>query len=72
MATIKSNLKPILESRGLSIREVAREIDYRFESVRQLYNDETKKFPKELLERLCEYLNVTPGEILELEKDPSD
>lgn len=63
---VNSNLKQILDERGLSIRQVARDIEYRLESVRQLYNNETERYPRELLTKLCEYLKVTPGDILSI------
>jgi DNA-binding Xre family transcriptional regulator len=72
MEIINSNLKQILDERKLSIRQVARDIDYRFDSVRQLYNNENKNYPRELLTKLCTYLNVTPGEILIIEKEQSE
>lgn len=61
---VKSNLKKLLDERELSIRQVARDIEYRLESVRQLYHDELERYPRELLSKLCVYLNVTPGEII--------
>lgn len=72
MTNVKSNLKQILDQRELSIRQVARDIEYRFDSVRQLYNDENKNYPRELLSKLCTYLNVTPGDILILENDVNE
>lgn len=63
---IRSNLRSIAESRGLSIREIARDIDYRFESVRQMYNDEMERYPRDLLAKLCVYFNVTAAELLTL------
>lgn len=69
MAGIHSNLKNILDERGLPIRQVARDIDYRFESVRQLYNNENKTYPRELIAKLCAYLEVTPGELLYFEDE---
>lgn len=72
MAIIRSNLKKILDERDLSIRQVARDIDYRFESVRQLYNDENKSYPKELLSKICDYLDITPGDLLYLDKNNPD
>jgi DNA-binding Xre family transcriptional regulator len=72
MAIVKSNLKQILDQRELSIRQVARDIDYRFDSVRQLYNNENKNYPRELLTKLCTYLNVTPGDLLRIEKEQSE
>lgn len=66
---VKSNLKKILDERQLSIRQVAKDINHRPESVRQLYNDELERYPRDLLTKLCTYLNVTPGELLIIEKD---
>lgn len=72
MGIINSNLKQLLDERELSIRQVAKDIEYRFDSVRQLYNNENKNYPRELLAKLCEYLDVTPGEILYFKKDDPD
>ncbi|WP_328586955.1 helix-turn-helix domain-containing protein [Paenibacillus tuaregi] len=49
------------------MREIARDIDYRFESVRSMYNDETERYPRELLAKLCVYFNVGIGELLTLQ-----
>lgn len=69
---IKSNLKNIADGRGLSALQISKDIDYRYESVRVMYNDTAKHYPKELLLRLCKQLNVTPGDliIVEDEKEP--
>jgi DNA-binding Xre family transcriptional regulator len=67
---VRSNLKKILDDRSMSIRQVSRDIEYRFDSVRQMYNDENKTYPRELITKLCKYLDVTPGELIILEEDP--
>jgi DNA-binding Xre family transcriptional regulator len=72
MANVNSNLKQILDERELSIRQVARGIDYRFDSVRRMYNNENKTYPRELLSKLCTYLKVTPGELLIIEIEDPD
>jgi transcriptional regulator with XRE-family HTH domain len=61
---VRSNLRALAEARGVSIREIARDIDYRFESVRALYNDETERYPRDLLAKLCGYFGVGIGELL--------
>lgn len=66
---VHSNLKQILDERNLSIRKVSHDIDYRFGTVRQMYNDETKHYPEELLSKLCEYLNVEIKDLLVLRED---
>ncbi|MEV3516667.1 helix-turn-helix transcriptional regulator, partial [Paenibacillus larvae] len=66
---IHSNLKSIADKNGRSIRQIAKDIDYRFESIRQLYNNESKHYPKELLTKLCNYFNCEIGELLVLKED---
>lgn len=61
---VHSNLKAILDERELSVRKVARDIDYPFESVRILYNDQSERYPRELLSRLCNYLGAPLNQIL--------
>lgn len=63
---IRSNLKALTDARGVSIRQLAQDIGYRFESVRQLYNDEMERYPRDLLAKLCAYFGVTAAEILTL------
>ena len=65
---VHSNLKAIMDERGLSVRQVSRDIDYPFESVRILYNDASERYPRELLSRLCNYLDVSVHRLL-IEKD---
>ena len=69
MGRVKSNLKTLADGRGKSIRQVAKEIDYRFESVRQMYNDESKQFPRDLLDRLCTYFSCSISDLLEYVED---
>ncbi|CAM4469711.1 helix-turn-helix domain-containing protein [Paenibacillus xylanexedens] len=63
---IKSNLKNILDSRGnnISIRELARELDCQFETIRRFYNDSMERYPRDVIDKLCKYLGVTPGELI--------
>lgn len=70
--SVKSNLQSILDARGISVLKLSKDIDYRYESVRQMYNDENKTFPRELLTRICKYLNVSPGELLIVEQEDPD
>jgi DNA-binding Xre family transcriptional regulator len=63
---IHSNLKAIADARSLTVRQIARDIDYRFESVRTMYNDEMERYPRDLLAKLCSYLDVGIDELLTL------
>jgi DNA-binding Xre family transcriptional regulator len=66
---IRSNLKTLADARGVSIREIARDIDYRFESVRSMYNDETERYPRDLLTKLCAYFDCGIAKLLTFEPD---
>lgn len=67
--TLRSNLKALADERGVSIREIARAIDYRFDSVRAMYNDEMERYPRDLLAKLCAYFGVTVAELLVVESE---
>lgn len=66
---LKSNLKEILKTREISIRKLSKDIDYRYETVRNLCNDELEQYPKELLFKICSYLDITLNELFTLEND---
>ncbi|GAB6669624.1 TPA: helix-turn-helix domain-containing protein [Bacillus cereus] len=66
---LRSNLKEVADERGISIRQLSREIDYAYEVVRRMYNDEMERYPRDLLGKLCSFLNVTPNDLLIIEQD---
>ncbi|ATO30452.1 hypothetical protein RA13_14075 [Bacillus atrophaeus] len=66
---IKSNLKPILDERKISIRQLSRDIDHEYPTVRKLYNDEMERYPRGLLDKVCTYLNIELHELLIFQKD---
>ncbi|WPP27682.1 helix-turn-helix transcriptional regulator [Bacillus subtilis] len=66
---IKSNLKPILDEKKISIRQLSRDIDHEYPTVRKLYNDEMERYPRELLGKVCTYLSIELHELLLFQKD---
>ncbi|MEC0396570.1 helix-turn-helix transcriptional regulator [Bacillus subtilis] len=66
---IKSNLKAILDERKISIRQLSRDIDHEYPTVRKLYNDEMERYPRELLVKVCTYLNIGLHELLIFQKN---
>jgi DNA-binding Xre family transcriptional regulator len=72
MVKVKSNLQPILDERKISVLKLSKDIEYRYESVRKMYNDEIEHFPKALILKICTYLNVTPGDLIIIENDNPD
>lgn len=63
---LKCNLKQILDARGISIRQLSIDIDYRFETVRLLVNNELERIPRELIYRICKHLNINISELFKI------
>jgi len=64
-----SNLKAILDARKMSIRELEAKSDLKFETLRRLYNDDTKQYQRDTIGRICEVLDVKIEELLILVDD---
>ncbi|SFL76167.1 Cro/C1-type HTH DNA-binding domain-containing protein [Paenibacillus sp. 1_12] len=71
MSVIRSNLKAVMENHDpkLSIRKLAKDIDYHFDSVRRMYKDEMVQYPRDLLLKLCLYFKVQPGQLIRIVED---
>ncbi|MGG0052822.1 helix-turn-helix domain-containing protein [Bacillus atrophaeus] len=70
---IKSNLKSLmnsLESEGkkISVRQLSNDIDHGFETVRKMYNDDMERFPRDLLDKLCNYFECSVDDLIKFEK----
>ena len=65
---VNSTLKSILDDRNLSIRKVAADTGIHFESFRRFYHNETERFPREILSKLCAYLEVDISDLIKLEE----
>ncbi|MET3658455.1 helix-turn-helix domain-containing protein [Sporosarcina psychrophila] len=61
-----SNLKAILDERNISIQQFARDTGLKFETLRRLYNDDTKQFQRDTIGRVCEVLDVGIDELIVL------
>lgn len=69
---VKSNLKKILDERNISIRQLASMTDLKFETLRRLYNDDTKQYQRDTIGRICEILEIKIGDILVLIEDGTE
>jgi DNA-binding Xre family transcriptional regulator len=71
MPGIHSNLKEIMQAHdpNLSIRKLAKDINYHFDSVRKMYKDEMVQYPRDLMLKLCKHFNVTPGQLIIIVED---
>ena len=65
---INSKLKSIIDERGLSIRKVAADTGINFESLRRFYNNDTERYSRDVLEKLCKYLNVDIPDLIQLDR----
>jgi len=61
-----SNLKALLDKRGISIRKFSEMTGLPFETLRRLYNDDTKQYQRDTVGRICEVLDVGINELLTL------
>jgi DNA-binding Xre family transcriptional regulator len=68
LKVVKSNLKPILDEKDISIRQLAKDTDLKFETLRRMYHDETKQYNKEMIAKVCEVLEVEISDLLILEE----
>lgn len=62
----KSNLKMILDEKGMSIRKCAEISGLKFETVRKMYNDDAKQYQRDSLGALCKALECEISDLLEL------
>lgn len=65
---IYCNLKELLLNKDISIRQLSQEINEPFESIRRLHNNDTTRYSKQILEKICDYLEVQIEDILKTEK----
>jgi hypothetical protein len=70
MPVIHSKLSVVMENHDpkLSIRQLAKDINYHFDSVRRMYKNEMVQYPRDLLLKLCLYFNVQPGELIGIDE----
>jgi DNA-binding Xre family transcriptional regulator len=72
---VKSELKKILDQRDISIRQFAEMTGLQFETLRRLYNDETRQFQRDTIGKVCEVLEIELNELLviiDTENDKKD
>jgi len=71
MPVIRSKLKEVMENHDpkLSIRKLAKDVNYHFDSIRRMYKDEMVQYPRDLLLKLCLYFKVQPGQLIRIDED---
>ncbi|WP_370468034.1 helix-turn-helix domain-containing protein [Parageobacillus thermoglucosidasius] len=56
----------------MSIRELEKATGLKFESLRRLYNNETTRYPSEVIGRICEVLKIDISDLLILVDNNND
>jgi len=64
MKVIKCDLRRLLDERGMSIRQLERESEVNFETLRRMYHDETRQFNRDSLTAVCNALGCDVGDVL--------
>lgn len=65
-ADVYCDLKTILDDRKMSIRQLAEKSGLKFETVRRLYNDDTKQYQRHSIAAVCKTLNIDVADLLKL------
>ncbi|HEY9018996.1 helix-turn-helix transcriptional regulator [Thiomicrospira sp.] len=61
---IESNLSTLMGARRLKVIDVARELDLNRNTIDLLYKDEAKRVDLDALDKLCQFFECTPNDIL--------
>lgn len=61
---IYNRIKEELDKRDITVREFARQIDYSFESVRRVVNDQASSYSRDLLDRTCRFLEMDVSDLI--------
>lgn len=69
---IINKLSEIMGRKRLSQRDVVEGAGLAVNTVAGLYHDKVKRVDMETLDKLCEFLDVTVGEILEYKKEQEE
>lgn len=61
---IKINLPVLLAQRGLKVADIDRDLDISRSTLYRLYNNDVIKIDIDAIDKLCEYLDCAPGDII--------
>ena len=57
------NLKKIIDEKGISLRQIAKEINIPYNMIEKYYADNIQRIDLKIMTRLCFYLDVDYGDI---------
>lgn len=65
---LKCNLSKIMGEKRLKIADVARDTGINRGTITRIYNEEATRIELDVIEKLCEYLEIDVGELYEIVK----
>lgn len=69
---LKCHLSKIMGEKRLKISDVSRDTDINRGTITRLYNETATRIDLEVIDSLCEYLQVNVGELFEHKSESSD
>ena len=66
---LKCNLSKIMGEKRLKIADVARDTGINRGTITRIYNEEATRIELEVVEKLCEYLEIGVGELYDIVKE---
>jgi putative transcriptional regulator len=64
------NRKAKAEGKRIRLRELAKTLDLSYYTLNELAHDRLEHYPRDVLAKVCEYLDCTPGQLLVLTDVP--
>lgn len=68
---IKVRLAEIAEAKGHTRSTLSKETNISYPTILLFWNDTVQKIDKDILERLCNFLGCSPGDMIKLESSTS-
>ncbi len=66
---VRLRVREIAEGQGLNMQRLADKSGISYSTIVDLWYDRTRRLDKDTLSRLCQALNVTPGDVLKYEPE---
>ncbi|WP_419206712.1 helix-turn-helix domain-containing protein [Photobacterium leiognathi] len=66
---LKCHLSKLMGEKRLKISDISRDTGINRGTITRLYNETATRVDPEVIEQLCDYLDITVGELFEIQKD---
>ena len=66
---LKCHLSKLMGEKRLKISDISRDTGINRGTITRLYNETATRVDLEVIEQLCDYLDITVGELFETQKD---